>query len=155
MNLVSWGMQQKRAMRSLVVIITFIWLGMVLGSSFLEAPLKFTSPNITLPLGLGIGKIVFGALNKVEILFSIVLMVCFVIGKFPIGTNYLFIVVVLVVLLQTIWLIPALNNRADLIISGEEVPKTYHHITFVVLEFTKTIFLLFAGIRFLRSWKRI
>lgn len=41
----------------------FIWLGMVLAISFLETPLKFRAPGITLPLGLGIGRLVFRALN--------------------------------------------------------------------------------------------
>ena len=41
----------------------FVWLGMVLAISFLEAPLKFRAPGVTLQLGLGIGRLVFRALN--------------------------------------------------------------------------------------------
>jgi hypothetical protein len=41
----------------------FVWLGMVLAISFLEAPLKFRAPDVTLRIGLGIGRIVFRALN--------------------------------------------------------------------------------------------
>ena len=41
----------------------FVWLGMVLAISFLEAPLKFRAPGITIALGLGIGRLVFRALN--------------------------------------------------------------------------------------------
>ena len=33
-----------------------VWLGMVLAISFLEAPLKFRAPGVTLPPGLGIGR---------------------------------------------------------------------------------------------------
>ena len=33
---------------------SFIWLGMVLGISFIEAPLKFRAPGVTLGIGLGI-----------------------------------------------------------------------------------------------------
>jgi hypothetical protein len=39
----------------------FIWLGMVLAISFMETPLKFRAPRITLQLGLGIGRLVFTA----------------------------------------------------------------------------------------------
>src|SRR5664279_3321230 len=46
--------------------VAFVWLGMVLAISFLEAPLKFRAPGITLPLGLGIGRLVFRALNGCE-----------------------------------------------------------------------------------------
>lgn len=45
----------------------FIWLGMVPAISFLETPLKFRAPGITVPLGLGIGRLVFRALNGVEL----------------------------------------------------------------------------------------
>ncbi|MFF3252934.1 hypothetical protein ACFYWP_18430 [Actinacidiphila glaucinigra] len=48
------------------VAAVFVWLGMVLGISFLEAPLKFRAEGIAVPLGLGIGRIVFRALNRVE-----------------------------------------------------------------------------------------
>ena len=34
---------------AIAVAVTFVWLGMVLAISFLEAPLKFRAPNVTLP----------------------------------------------------------------------------------------------------------
>ena len=48
---------------AIAVAVTFVWLGMVLAISFLEAPLKFRAPHVTLPIGLGIGRLVFRALN--------------------------------------------------------------------------------------------
>ena len=53
------------------LLIIGIWIGMLLGISFLEAPLKFRAPNMTTSLGLGIGQLVFGALNKIELVFSL------------------------------------------------------------------------------------
>ncbi len=52
---------------SIAIAITFLWLGMVLAISFLEAPLKFRAPNVTLQIGLGIGRLVFRMLNSVEV----------------------------------------------------------------------------------------
>ena len=49
------------------IAVPFIWLGMVLAISFLETPLKFRAPGITVPLGLGIGRLVFRALAVVEL----------------------------------------------------------------------------------------
>jgi hypothetical protein len=37
------------------VAVVFVWLGMVLAISFLEAPRKFRAPNVTLQIGLGVG----------------------------------------------------------------------------------------------------
>ena len=45
-----------------VAAIAFTWFGLVLGISFLEAPLKFRAPGVTTQLGLGIGRVVFAAL---------------------------------------------------------------------------------------------
>ncbi|OOK82815.1 putative transmembrane protein [Mycobacterium kansasii] len=63
------------------VAITFVWLGMVLAISFLEAPLKFRAPNVTLQIGLGIGRLVFRALNTVEVGFALVLLALVVAGR--------------------------------------------------------------------------
>lgn len=54
--------------------VAFVWLGMVLAVSFLETPLKFRAPGITLPLGLGIGRLVFRALNTVEVVLAVALI---------------------------------------------------------------------------------
>ena len=50
---------------------TFVWLGMVLAISFLEAPLKFRAPGVTIPIGLGIGRLVFRALNTAEVVLAV------------------------------------------------------------------------------------
>src|SRR5690554_1127105 len=48
------------------LIVVFVWIGFVCAISFMEAWLKFRAPGIILALGLGIGRLVFAALNKVE-----------------------------------------------------------------------------------------
>lgn len=65
----------------IVAALTFLWLGMVLAISFLEAPLKFRAPGIDLRLGLGIGRLVFRVLNAVETVLAAVLMVAAAVGK--------------------------------------------------------------------------
>lgn len=42
--------------RILQIAVPFVWFGMIAAISFLEAPLKFQAPNITIPLGLEIGR---------------------------------------------------------------------------------------------------
>ena len=58
---------------ALAVAVTFVWLGMVTAISFVEAPLKFRAPGVTLPIGLGIGRLVFRALNIAELTLAVVL----------------------------------------------------------------------------------
>ena len=59
----------------LAIALAFVWLGLVVGISLIEAPLKFRAPGITVPLGLGIGRLVFRALNAVEVVLALVLLV--------------------------------------------------------------------------------
>ena len=48
----------------------FLWIGFVGAISFMEAWLKFKAPGVTMPIGLGIGKLVFNALNKMAQMFE-------------------------------------------------------------------------------------
>ena len=49
----------------------FVWLGMVIAIFFLEAPLKFRAPGVTVPIGLGVGQLVFRALNTAEVILAV------------------------------------------------------------------------------------
>jgi hypothetical protein len=53
----------------------FTWLGMVVAISFIEAPLKFRAPEVTVRIGLGIGRLVFRALNTTEVILAAVLVI--------------------------------------------------------------------------------
>ena len=46
---------------------------MVVAISFLEAPLKFRAPNMTTQIGLGVGRLVFHALNDIEVMLAVVI----------------------------------------------------------------------------------
>lgn len=52
------------------LVLPALWLGLIIGISLIEAPLKFQAPGITIPLGLGIGRLVFTAMNIVELVLA-------------------------------------------------------------------------------------
>lgn len=64
-----------------IVALIFIWIGLISAISFMEAWLKFRASGITLPLGLGIGQLVFNALNKVEWTLAIIIMLNLIFEK--------------------------------------------------------------------------
>ena len=70
-------------MNALVGAVGCVWLGMVLAISFLEAPLRFRAAGVTLALGLGIGRLVFAALNRVEAVLAITVLVAAVLLPHP------------------------------------------------------------------------
>lgn len=128
-----------------MVLITGLWLGLVIGLSFIEAPLKFRAPGITLKLGLGIGKLVFGVLNKIEIGMCIALLVALFSHK-NVG-NYLWFgvgLVAIILLIQSAVLLPVLDQRIILIQAGETPPPSHYHIIYIGLELLKVVSLFFA-----------
>lgn len=129
-----------------ILLMLGVWLGMILGISFLEAPLKFQAPNITLTLGLGIGKLVFSALNKVEIVFSLILLAWMFWQNKNLETSIILILSFLISLIaiQSFWLLPILNTRVDDLLKGIEVAKSHHHLYYVAFEVMKVGLLIYS-----------
>lgn len=127
----------------------FFWIGFVGAISFMEAWLKFQAPGITIPLGLGIGQLVFSALNSMEWVFAIVILGNLLVTKEHIfNAKYIyFFLPLILLLLQSIWLLPVMDTRAELIISGADVPDSVLHYYYVGMEIVKLICLFIFGLR--------
>ncbi|MBX0293075.1 hypothetical protein K3G63_21705 [Hymenobacter sp. HSC-4F20] len=139
-------MSRSRATSSLLLVLAlFVWAGMVAGISFLEAPLKFTAPRITIPLGLGIGRIVFAALNKVELTLAAVAVTSALCLRVPARLGGALGVVVTILALQTLWLLPALDVRALALLAGQPAPPNSLHMVYIGLEVLKLLLLLLTG----------
>lgn len=139
-------------LKILQMAIPFVWFGMVGAISFIEAPLKFRAPNITLALGLGIGKIVFQMLNRIEIVFSVLMLISFFLAR-PAQSFvlYIFGAIFLLLILQTVWLLPLLNARAEQIIAGTTAPPSNTHLIFIAFEVLKFLLLFVLGANLLKS----
>ncbi|OBF64999.1 hypothetical protein A5753_09110 [Mycobacterium sp. 852002-51971_SCH5477799-a] len=131
---------------AIAVALTFIWLGMVLAISFLEAPLKFRAPNVTLQIGLGIGRLVFRALNTVEVAFALVIGAIVISGPTRVGVAVAIAVAVAALAVQLAAVRPALTRRADKVLAGSDGPRSRAHYAYVALETVKVISLIVAGI---------
>ncbi len=139
--------------KTYIIALIFIWIGFIGAISFMEAWLKFQAPGITTPLGLGIGQLVFKALNGVEIVAALLITVIAIFNKenrIPMIKIWFYIPVFIVVI-QTLWLLPALDTRASLVISGMEPPQNKLHLWYVLLEIIKTISLFTYGIKSIRT----
>lgn len=127
--------------------LTFMWLGMVLAISFIEAPLKFRAPGVTLPIGLGIGRLVFRALNGVEA----VLAAAIVLALLPApGTALISVgIAALALIAQLIGVRPHLTKRSDAVLAAgpaaDELPRSRAHYVYVGLELVKVVALVAAG----------
>jgi hypothetical protein len=117
----------------------------------MEAWLKFRASGVTLPVGLSIGKTIFGALNKIEWVFLLAsALLVFISGNLKRGTILNILIILLVILLiQTFFLLPGLTERANTIIDGGTVGKSMLHIYFGVLEILKVFLLISTGYKIL------
>ena len=131
---------------AIAVALTFVWLGMVLAISFLEAPLKFRAPNVTLQLGLGIGRLVFRALNTVEVGFALVIVAIVAAGPMPARIAVAFFVAVAALAVQLIAVRPRLTRRSDRVLAGSAGPRSRAHYAYVGFDVVKAFALVVAGI---------
>ena len=123
-----------------------VWLGLI-GAIAMEAQLKFQAPGITRELGLGIGKIVFTALNRVECAIAVLLLITFFVFKNARKAQVIFGTVLLILLAQTVWLIPNLVERIDLITSRQTVPSdSSAHFFYIAFEVCKMILLALLSV---------
>ncbi|MGV0643135.1 hypothetical protein ABQE44_06970 [Mycolicibacterium sp. XJ2546] len=119
------------------LLVPTLWLGMVLAISFIEAPLKFGAPGVTLPIGLGIGRRVFKALNGVEIVLAVVLLAATLIAKPSTAVLILVLVAAAVLAVQVVVVRPPLTKRSNRVLAGETLPRSNMHYVYVGLELVK------------------
>lgn len=125
---------------------SFLWLGMVLAISFLEAPLKFRAPDVTVRIGLGIGRLVFRALNTVEAVLAALLVIALAAGSPAGGAVAALATAVIVLAMQLVLVRPRLSRRSDAVLAGEDAPRSHAHFTYAALEVVKAGALLVGGI---------
>lgn len=139
-------------MTTFAAALLLVWLGLVLGISFLEAPLKFRAPGVTLPIGLGIGRLVFRALNGVEAVLAVAVGLLLLLGAPPAGGVAAYVVVVTALAVQLVAVRPALTRRSDAVLAGavgEDAPRSRAHLGYVALELVKVVALVVAGVALL------
>jgi hypothetical protein len=130
---------------ALATAVTFVWLGMVTAISFLEAPLKFRAPGVTLPIGLGIGRLVFRALNIAELTLAAVLASA-VLVRMPASRIIISATMpVAILMIQIVLVRPRLARRSDRVFAGKLAPRSNAHYWYVGLEIVKVVALLITG----------
>jgi hypothetical protein len=139
------------AASAVAVAVVFVWLGMVAAISFIETPLKFRAPGVTLPIGLGIGRLVFRALNGCELVLAVVLIGAFFVAPSASGAVVAAGAAVVMLLAQVLLVRPRLTRRSDAVLAGVEGPRSRAHWAYVGLELVKVAGLLITGVLLLSA----
>ncbi|MEU0407644.1 hypothetical protein ABZ307_07395 [Streptomyces griseorubiginosus] len=129
--------------------VTFVWLGMVLAISFLEAPLKFRAPGVTIRIGLGIGRLVFRALNLVESVLAATVTVLVAVDNPPARVISWTAALLVLLVGQLAVVRPRLNRRSDRVLAGEDLPRSRGHLVYIAFEAAKVVALTGLGVTLL------
>ena len=131
--------------------VVFVWSGMVLAISFVETPLKFRAPGVNLQIGLGIGRLVFRALNICELALAAALIASFAIQPPTAAITITAAIAVGTLLAQLLLVRPRLTRRTDATLAGGDRPRSHMHFVYVGLEVVKVVALLITGISMLAA----
>jgi hypothetical protein len=130
--------------------ICLIWFGMTAGVSLLATPVRFSAATITRPVALDVGQVVFAALNKAEFVALIILLILVRISGLARVLWTACGALALILIAQSLWLLPELSARTQQIIAGGEPPPSIAHAAYSVLELLKLLLLLYLGFRSLQ-----
>lgn len=130
----------------LTLVLPALWIGLTVAISFIEAPLKFQAPGITIPLGLGIGRLVFLALNIAE---GVVLLALLAAALIPARTRAAGLQLWSLLLLAGMYLAkvfvvrPPLNARTAEVLAGADPggSSVWHYI-YIAADMTQLVLLV-------------
>ncbi|MGW9157551.1 hypothetical protein [Microbacterium sp. NPDC055665] len=124
-----------RTTTALRLLLPAFLLGAIIAISFLEAPLKFLAPGVTIPIGLGIGRLVFTALNVLAGVVLILLTAVSVRARTGRATLSILGAIWLLYLVEVSVIRPVLNQRSDLVIAGAAAPGTnWAHYAYIAAD---------------------
>ncbi|NKX54802.1 hypothetical protein [Arthrobacter mobilis] len=142
----------QRARTAARLVLPAIWLGMIIGISLIEAPLKFQAPGITVPLGLGIGRLVFTAMNIVELVIAALL----VLSSVRAGVDRLFRgllwAAVGVLLVKVAVIRPVLNQETDRVLAGLSGGGSGMHLLYIAADGALIVLLVLLLVAAARRW---
>lgn len=124
-----------------LVAVALLWAGLVLGVAFIAVPAQFAAA-ITLPQGIDITRHVFTTFDRVEVGLAGLTLVLALLVRPGRLLWALLVLLWLIVAVQSLWLLPALDARADQLLQGQEPAPGPWHGLFVGSETAKLVVLL-------------
>jgi len=139
---------------TLLCALLIIWAGLILGVSFIATPVKFMAPHLSMPVALEIGKATFHVFNKVEWGICALIILCSAKTNASLGKWFFTGGLLGLLSLESFWLLPCLDIRADEVIAGKLASPSLYHSIYIGFEILKII-LAFAGAKWLSNQKAL
>lgn len=123
----------------------FIWMGAILGHSFVAIPAKFKVPTLTRPVAMEVGFATFSAFFILELIFLAGITATMVISDVGWYLWLGFSVVTVALFLQRYYLRPIIFNRVADDDHNRPLPSRWHFRFYSVLEIVKLLALIGLG----------
>lgn len=122
------------AIWALRLILPSAWLGLLIGLAFIETPLKFLAPGVTVEIALGIGRLV---LTTADIIGVVMLVLITALSVRPRLGRAIWITLAAlwaVLIVQVAIIRPMLNARTDLVLAGAEAGESQLHTFYIAAD---------------------
>ena len=136
-------MNRLRRIAPYSFVVTILWIGFLLAISWMETPLRFQPEQISVLEALSIGRLVFHALNVVEIICCVMLLILSLVNlRQSRNLKMVFGCVIVCLVVQTILLFGVLDSRTEAMLRGEDVPASSWHGVYIGIDLLKLIGLI-------------
>ncbi|MDF1609321.1 hypothetical protein PZ897_14130 [Hoeflea sp. YIM 152468] len=142
---------RPRLPEAVAAFVTILWLGLVLGVSFIATPVKFQAPSLSLPVALEIGRATFALFSKIELGMAMLLTLSILACNRRALSTILGAALITIVVVETVWLLPVLDERVEIILSGTAAPAGWYHFFYVGIETLKAVLLVALSAHLLRQ----
>ena len=123
-------------------VLAAVWLGAILGVSFIATPIKFAAPLLDAKAALDVGRVTFGLFGPLELGFASLLCLAVAFGGFKARWTMVALLCLALTLFENFGLRPALDERLGKILTDQTVPQSSHHAFYVVTQSMKAVSLL-------------
>lgn len=135
----------------LMVVILLLWAGMILGISFLESWVKFRAPSLTRSIGLDVGRTVFQYFHQAQACITLLVIALSIAAGVSLEASLVLIGLISIFSIQSLWLLPQLNERVRVIIAGSEPSPSYAHLFYGIIELMKLVMLCMLSFMLMSS----
>lgn len=146
--------RRDTAAAALLIVSTLLWLGLLLGVSFLATPVKFMADTLSLPVALDVGRHTFGVFSYVEIAVATLMFISLAAARAGRTVTLAAVALGVLVALQALWLLPVMDARVDIIIQGGTPESTRLHEIYIAFELLKAGLLVFVARRGFAAYAR-
>jgi hypothetical protein len=136
--------------RLVFAVVCLLWAGIVLGVSFAET-VKFHVPTLSRSAAFDVGRTVFRISQTLQLLPLGMALASGAAGQLSRGAWGCFTAAVLALLVQTVWLFPSLEARAQTLIAGGVPAGHSPHAAYATLEVLKVLALVAAAVLALKA----